>query len=147
MFTVRNKRPSIDLTRLSSLIAEDVVITGDLCFSGGLRIDGCVKGNLIAESADGHSGGLLVLSQKGRIEGRVHCADAVINGSVVGDLDVQNFLELQSQARVSGSIRYHQLQMEVGAAVRGELQDAQLPAAADNVVTLGADKSAATERR
>jgi hypothetical protein len=35
MISLRRKRPPIDLTRLSSLIAEDGVITGDVRFSGG----------------------------------------------------------------------------------------------------------------
>jgi cytoskeletal protein CcmA (bactofilin family) len=156
MISLRRKRPPIDLTRLSSLIAEDVVITGDVRFSGGLRIDGRIDGNLIAHDAgdgDGDGGALLVLSHKGRVHGSVRCTDAVIDGTVVGDLDVQRFLELQSRARIDGSIRYRQLQMELGAAVRGTLLDVQTPAAAAvpaesaNVVTLGADKSALAERR
>ncbi len=157
MISLRKKRPAIDLTRLSSLIAEDVVICGDIHFSGGLRIDGCIKGNLIAQGDDGEAGGagLLVLSHKGRIEGSVRCADAVIDGNVVGDLDVQRFLELQSRARISGSIRYRQLQMELGAAVRGELHDvpaseqmaAPAPAELGNVVNLGAEKAQLAERR
>ena len=40
MFTLRKKQPSIQLAKLSSLIAEDVVITGDVSFASGLRIDG-----------------------------------------------------------------------------------------------------------
>ena len=83
----------------------------------------------------------------------MRCADAVIDGTVVGDLDVQRFLELQSRARIDGSIRYRQLQMELGAAVRGTLLDVQAPALAAvpaesaNVVSLGADKPALAERR
>jgi cytoskeletal protein CcmA (bactofilin family) len=153
MISLRRKRPPIDLTRLSSLIAEDVVITGDVRFSGGLRIDGRIDGNLIAHDAEADGGALLVLSHKGRVHGSVRCTDAVIDGTVVGDLDVQRFLELQSRARIDGSIRYRQLQMELGAAVRGTLLDVQTPAVAAvpaesaNVVTLGADKSALAERR
>ncbi len=154
MISLRKKRPAIDLTRLSSLIAEDVVITGDVCFSGGLRIDGRINGNLIAQGADGDGAALLVLSHKGQVHGSVRCADAVIDGTVVGDLDVERFLELQSRARIDGSIRYRQLQMELGASVRGELRGelqavqaaAETPAETCNVVTLGADKSAAERR-
>ena len=153
MISLRRKRPKIDLTRLSSLIAEDVVITGDVCFSGGLRIDGRIDGNLIAQGSDDEGGALLVLSHKGRVHGSVRCTDAVIDGTVVGDLDVERFLELQSRARIDGSIRYRQLQMELGAAVRGTLLDVQAPVAvavpteSANVVALGGDKSALAERR
>jgi cytoskeletal protein CcmA (bactofilin family) len=141
MFNKRNKRPRIETTKLCSLIAEDVVITGDVCFGSGLRIDGRVNGNVIARAADTASAhALLVLSAKGRIEGSVRCDDAVINGAIVGDVEVAHFLELQSESCVTGTIRYQQLQMDVGAVVRGQLFDLQAPAAADNVEALGAER-------
>lgn len=142
MFTRRAKQPSIQLTKLSSLIAEDVVITGDVSFTSGLRIDGHVIGNVVAHPAQGQTRGLLVLSDKGRIEGSVRCGDAVINGTVTGDMEVEHFLELQSSSRVSGTIRYQHLKMDVGAAVQGQLTRADAPAATHNVVELAADKVA-----
>lgn len=148
MFGKRRKQPLIQSTRLSSLVAHGVEITGDVVFASGMRIDGCVKGNVIGNPVDGKAAALLVLSDKGRIEGSVHCGDAVINGCVVGDLDVENFLELQSNAVVSGTIRYRQLKMDVGATVQGQLIKAQPRSTADNVVELGLDKAAgAAERR
>ena len=148
MFAKRKKRPFIEVTKLSSLIAEDVEITGDLHFSSGIRIDGRIKGNVIARAVEGQTRALLVLSDKGQIEGSVNCGDAVINGSVIGDLVVEHFLELQSNARVSGTIRYEHLQMDVGASVRGQLIKAEAVAAADsNVVELAVDKLGGLERR
>ena len=132
LFAKRKKPPFIEVTKLSSLIAEDVEITGDVSFSSGIRIDGRLKGNLIARAAEkGDTRALLVLSEKGHIEGSVRCGDAVINGTVIGDLDVEHFLELQSNSRVSGTIRYQHLQMDVGAAVRGQLVKADGPSTAD----------------
>ena len=116
-----NKRPSIPAHKLTSLIAEDVHITGDLYFASGLRIDGRVSGNLIGRAVQGQPLALLVLSETGRIEGTVSCGDAVINGTVVGDIDIEHCLHLQSHASVSGSIRYRHLQMDIGASVRGQL--------------------------
>jgi cytoskeletal protein CcmA (bactofilin family) len=148
MFRKRTpKAPSLALSQLSSLIAEDVEIVGDIRFATGMRIDGRVRGQVSGVPADGGKGAkagkgaLLVLSESGRIEGSVCCHDAVINGVVDGDLEVEHFLELQSKARVTGSIRYRQLQMDVGAAVRGRLQamaledDAAAPTAADTPPT------------
>ena len=105
-------------------------------------------GNVIARAVEGQTRALLVLSDKGQIEGSVNCGDAVINGTVIGDLVVEHFLELQSNARVSGTIRYEHLQMDVGAAVRGQLIKAEAVAAADsNVVELAMDKMGGAERR
>ena len=135
MFANLKKQPFIKLTVLSTLVAEDVEITGDIVFTGGTRIDGLVKGDVTGRKAEGAS--LLVLSDKGRVEGSIRCSDAVINGIVTGNLDVEHRLELQSDARVCGTIRYRQLQMDVGASVSGHLVKVEDAPAAGNVVELG----------
>jgi cytoskeletal protein CcmA (bactofilin family) len=63
-----------------------------------------------------------VLSEKGSIIGSAKVYDAVINGTIRGDLEVEHYLELQAGARVTGNIRYRQLQMECGAKVDGTLE-------------------------
>jgi len=144
MFGKRKQQTFIEVTKLSSLIAEGVEITGDVVFADGMRIDGRVKGNVVGRRhAEAKGQALLVLSDKGHIEGSVRCGDAVINGTVTGDLEVDHFLELQSNARICGTIRYKQLQMDVGASVQGQLLKVELPPAADNVVELAVDKAAA----
>ena len=148
MFGLNRKPGSMPSTRLSSLVAPGVQITGDVAFTGGLRIDGRVAGKLVGQTADGQPASLLVLSESGRIEGSVRCSDAVINGAVSGDLDIENFLELQSNAVVTGTIRYRQLKMDVGATVQGQLLKVKaVIAGADNVVELGLDKAAAAAER
>ncbi len=119
MFRNKKQGKSIEVTKLSSLIADNVHIVGDVVFSGGLRVDGRIEGNVINKEG---ARGLLVLSDKGGIKGKVVVYDAVVNGSISGDLEVQHFLELQASARVSGNISYRQLQMECGAAIEGQLR-------------------------
>ena len=141
MFATSKKSPFIRMAPLTTLVADGVEISGDVLFSGGMRIDGRVTGDVIGKKADGENPSLLVLSAQGRIEGTIRCGDAVINGTVIGDLDVEHRLELQSDARVCGTIRYRQLQMDVGASVEGHLVRIEA-ATTGNVVALGADKSA-----
>jgi cytoskeletal protein CcmA (bactofilin family) len=144
MFANRKKKPFIPATRLATLVAEGVEILGDVRFTEGMRIDGRVEGDVTGHAAEG-SASLLVLSAAGCIAGSVRCTDAVINGTVEGDLDVEHRLELQSEARVTGTIRYRQLQMDVGAAVTGQLVKVETTPAGAKVVELGAEKSG--ERR
>ncbi|MBC9071946.1 polymer-forming cytoskeletal protein [Thauera sp. CAU 1555] len=118
MFRKKHSK-SIEVTKLSSLIADNVHIVGDVVFSGGLRVDGRIEGNVINK---GGAHGLLVLSDKGSIKGEVRVYDAVVNGSISGDLEVEHFLELQAKARVSGNISYRQLQMECGATITGSIE-------------------------
>ena len=138
---MNRKQPFIKMATLSTLLAEGVEITGDVVFSGGMRIDGLVKGDVIGRPGEGQGASLLVLSDKGRIEGSIRCGDAVINGMVTGDLDIEHRLELQSDARVRGTIRYKQLQMDVGASVSGQLVKAEDGVAGGNVVELGQSRA------
>lgn len=115
----KKKSMSIDVSRLSSLLAHDTCVRGDVMFDGGLRIDGRVEGNVLGRT---EGRGLLVLSDKGTVVGRVKVHDAVINGRVEGDLEVEHFLELQSSACVSGNITYRSLRLDCGATVEGKLE-------------------------
>jgi cytoskeletal protein CcmA (bactofilin family) len=114
----RKHNKSIEVTKLSSLVADNMVITGDVTFSAGLRVDGRIQGNVVSEPG---GNGLLVLSEKGTIHGSVRAWDAVINGTITGDVEVEHFLELQANARVTGNITYRQMQLDCGAAVDGKL--------------------------
>ena len=86
MFRRKTDQPSIDVSRLSSLIAAGVEIAGDVVVTDGVRIDGQVVGNVLSKP---DTRGLLVLSELGRIEGNVSVHDAVINGTITGDLEVE----------------------------------------------------------
>ncbi|MBW7861063.1 MAG: polymer-forming cytoskeletal protein [Rhodocyclaceae bacterium] len=114
----RKQKKTIEVNKLSSLIADNLRIVGDVYFSGGLRVDGHIEGDVIGRNGDKS---LIVLSEKGSIIGRVQAYDAVINGSVKGDLEVEHFLELHSNARIAGNISYRQLQMDCGAGIEGQL--------------------------
>lgn len=118
MFRRKTDQPSIDVSRLSSLIAAGVEIAGDVVVTDGVRIDGQVVGNVLSKP---DTRGLLVLSELGRIEGNVSVHDAVINGTICGDLEVENFIELQANARITGAISYRTLQMSCGARVEGSM--------------------------
>lgn len=114
----KKKKGGIEVSKLSSLIADNLHIVGDVHFSGGLRIDGHVEGNVFGKPG---TKGLLVLSENGVITGKVHTYDAVINGNITGDLEVEHFAELQISANVIGNVRYRQLQMDCGSTVEGKL--------------------------
>lgn len=115
----KKKATSVDISRLASLLGRDTTVCGDVAFGGGLRIDGRVEGNVLNRP---DSPGLLVLSETGVVVGGVKVHDAVINGRVEGDLEVDHFLELQANARVTGNISYRTLKLDCGATVDGRLE-------------------------
>lgn len=117
MFFGKNKR-SRPQNRIDSLIGVGTKIEGDVFFSGGLRVDGTIKGNV---SETGGQLSTLVLSEQARIEGVIHVSHVVINGTVVGPVRAQEYVELQSKSRVTGDVLYKTLEMHVGAIVEGKL--------------------------
>ncbi|MEX0952128.1 MAG: polymer-forming cytoskeletal protein [Gammaproteobacteria bacterium] len=105
-------------TRIDTLIGQRSQVLGDLHFSGGLHVDGQVKGNVLADD-DGSS--LISLSDQGRIEGEVRVPHVVLNGVVVGDVHASVHIELAANARVTGNVYYNLIEMAIGAEVNGKL--------------------------
>ena len=103
---------------IDTLIGEDTAIDGDMVFAGGLRLDGRVRGNVTA--APGKPS-MLVVSEKGVVEGEISVGHLVLNGTVKGPVQAADLLELQPQARVLGDVRYAALEMHQGALVEGRL--------------------------
>ena len=105
--------------QIDSLIGAGTRIDGNICFTGGLRIDGEVKGSI--EAASGASSSMLVLSEHARIEGSVAVSHLVLNGSIVGSVTVSDSLEMQSKARIVGDVEYALIEMHQGAVIEGRL--------------------------
>ena len=90
--------------RIDSLIGGTTRIEGNVFFSGGLRVDGVIRGNV---SALPDQPGTLVISEHARIEGEVQVAHLVVNGTINGT--------------VQGDVHYKSVEMHQGAVVEGRL--------------------------
>ena len=110
----KKKQPPI-----RTLIGEGTVITGELRFADGLRIDGEVVGDVVA-AGEGYS--ILVISEKARVTGKVNAGHVIINGTVIGPIHSSDLLELQPKAQITGDVRYEVLGMHQGATIDGELR-------------------------
>jgi cytoskeletal protein CcmA (bactofilin family) len=115
MFSRNRQKPQ---NRIDTLIGAETVVEGDVDFSGGLRVDGAINGNV---NETGSKAGTLVLSERGRIEGSINVSHAVINGAVIGPVRASEYVELQAKSRVTGDVCYKTLEMHIGAVVEGKL--------------------------
>ena len=122
----RNKN-SPPQKRIDSLIGAGTVVDGDISFSGGLRIDGQVRGNVTAANGDPCT---LVVSEHARVDGEIRVSHVVINGTINGPVTADDYLELQANARIMGDVAYRQVEMRVGAVVQGRLNHAEQGGAA-----------------
>ena len=104
--------------KIDSLIGENTEITGDVQFTGGLHVDGMVKGDIFAEAG---SNSVLSLSDQGKIEGEIHVPHNIIDGTVNGNVYSSEHIELEARARITGDVYYNLLEISGGAQVSGRL--------------------------
>ena len=104
--------------RIDTLIGVDTRIEGDLHFSGGLRVDGAIRGNVSEQSSTPST---LILGEHGKIEGAITAAKIVLVGKVTGPVKSSQFIELQATARIVGDLYYKSLEMHTGAVIEGKL--------------------------
>lgn len=111
-------RRKYKVSDVETIIGPKTILHGDVLFSGGLHVDGSVKGNVIAEE---EVDAVLILGERGAIEGEVKAPHVILNGSVTGDVHASVSVELSPRARVNGSVFYKMIEMAMGAEVNGNL--------------------------
>ncbi len=114
-----SKSKKFKASKIATVIGHGTEIKGDLSFSGGLHLDGTIKGNLTTgQDVDA----TLTVSEDGAIEGDVRVPNVILNGAVVGDVYASGRVELAAKARVTGTVYYNLLEMAMGAEVNGQLK-------------------------
>jgi cytoskeletal protein CcmA (bactofilin family) len=113
MFGKKNQPP------IKSLIAHGSLIEGNLRFTEGLRIDGDVIGNIVANP---EQPSILVISESARVTGEIFADHVIINGQIAGPVHAAELLELQPKANIKGDVHYKALEMHQGALIAGQLR-------------------------
>ena len=113
---MKKKRKFVAIT---TLIDKDIVISGDTTYTGGIRVDGKIKGNL---KVHGDEGSLLIMGYGSTITGDVEVEKAIINGEINGNVKCKDYLELNTNAIVNGSIEYDIIEVQEGAKITGDLK-------------------------
>jgi cytoskeletal protein CcmA (bactofilin family) len=128
MFGNKHSTPQ---NRIDSLIGAGTKVNGDVHFSGGLRVDGEIDGNVTANLGKPST---LVLSEHARVDGAINVTHLVVNGVVTGPVYAADYLELQSKAKLIGDVHYKTLEIQLGAIIEGKL--IHLAEGVDKVVAL-----------
>jgi len=111
---------------VDALIGPQVVIRGDVIFSGGLYVEGRILGKVVAEEG---AKAVLTLAEQGHIEGEARASVVVISGRMDGDVHASERVELTPTARVTGNVHYSVVEMNAGAQLNGRLVHAAAIAA------------------
>lgn len=118
MFGKKAQKPRRQVGHFDTLISRKTTVAGDVHFSGGLHVDGCIRGRVVAEEG---SEAVLRLSEIGEIEGDIVAPHVIINGTVHGDVYASAHLELAAKASIHGNVYYTLIEMAMGAQVNGNL--------------------------
>lgn len=97
-----------------SLIAQNTRLLGDIETEGALLVNGLVQGN-------GRIGGEISISSGAQWEGDLHANSAVIAGTVIGNVAVDDKLEIGASARLRGRVSAKRIAIALGAQVEGEM--------------------------
>ena len=96
----------------SCVIAQGTKIEGNFQSGENVRLDGTVIGDFSCEKK-------LVVGKDGRVEGNIRARDAVVMGTVIGDLFISGLLQLDKTAVISGNITTVAISVEEGARYDG----------------------------
>lgn len=125
MFSKKKQKAKRPHGRFDTLISAKTRVEGDIHFTGGLHIDGRVKGSVVSEEQADNA--LLRLSECGEVEGDIVAPNIVINGTVKGDVYALAHLELAGKAAITGNVYYNLVEMEAGASVNGNMVHSKDP--------------------
>ena len=82
---------------INAFLGKDTEFEGKFSFSGAVRIDGKLSGEII-------SSGTLIIGESAVIKSQVHVADMIISGEVHGDIFAENKIEINVPGRLFGNI-------------------------------------------
>jgi cytoskeletal protein CcmA (bactofilin family) len=115
MFNKNKKEQPLELNEqeISAIIGEGYIFTGELQGSSVVRIEGKIIGNVNVE-------GGVVLGEKGIVEGDIITKNAIIYGTVNGNVKTDQ-LDIKKTGNVTGDITTNLLEIEMGAQYNGKL--------------------------
>ncbi len=95
------------------VVATGTAIEGKFSASENVRLDGLIKGEVKCSQR-------LVMGETGRVEGNIRTKDAIIMGTVEGELVVEGTLHLKSSSVIRGSITSKYMVVDEGAWYEGD---------------------------
>lgn len=116
----------------TTIIGSGTTITGNMQCNGDIRIDGILKGNLIAKAK-------VIIGAGGLVEGDIEVKQADLMGTVRGTLKISDLLYLHAKSIVDGDIYAGQLQIDSLASFNGQCKMVGNVTGSLNVIEMGAN--------
>jgi cytoskeletal protein CcmA (bactofilin family) len=115
MQTYTTRRVDEATVRTTAVIGKTLVVTGQLAGREDMTLDGRMEGDIeLTENR-------LTVGTGGHVQGKVKAREVVVYGSVNGNLDATERIEIKRNARVIGDIRAARIVMEDESFFRGNV--------------------------
>jgi len=103
---------------VSAFVGKGVEFKGTITYSGTVRIDGFLEGEI-------HTEGVLLVGEDAVITAKVTAGTIVCKGKITGDISVKEKIKLRAPAVISGGVKTPMLSIEEGVLFNGTLEMAQ----------------------
>jgi len=117
---------------IKAYMGEDAVFKGVLTFSGAVRVDGRLEGEV-------HTEGTLIVGEKGVLEADITAGTVVCMGKITGSIKATEQVEIHANSVMIGNIQTPSLFIEVGAQFDGTCV---MSPNADNIIKLVPEEDA-----
>lgn len=98
----------------ATIIARGVRVEGEFASEGDVLIEGEVHGTL-------KTSGMLTIGPEAKLKAEVTAGEAVVAGSIEGNITVERRLELKGSSRVHGDMSAETISVEAGASLTGRV--------------------------
>jgi cytoskeletal protein CcmA (bactofilin family) len=117
MFSVNKKENNTTQKLLNeaitSIIGEDMNITGDLISNTSIRIDGKVVGNITTQK-------LIIVGEKASIKGDLSSKNVIVFGRLDGNV-IAGEVQIKKSGVINGDISVQAIEIEMGGKYNGKL--------------------------
>jgi cytoskeletal protein CcmA (bactofilin family) len=137
----RNQSEQEPIPKDIGLLGTDTKFEGSIRFTGTLRIDGVVVGNI---QADPGSGSVLIINQQATVTGDIVSDSVLISGRVEGNVRASERVEIFRSGTLKGDIYTADIMIEGGAEFQGYCHMASGAGGAEKAARPGNGKEAVT---
>jgi len=109
------ERIGADFGEIRAFLGEGTHFKGVLSFTGAVRIDGHLEGEIVGEE-------VLIIGEPGQVSAEIEVGTLVVSGQVQGNIAAHQRVELLRPSRVSGTIRTPCLVVAEGAVFNGHCE-------------------------
>jgi cytoskeletal protein CcmA (bactofilin family) len=120
------------IERITTTLGRETDFNGTMRFKDSLKIDGAFSGEIV-------SSGFLYIEQGATITANIHVGSVVVGGTVKGNIEAAEKLEMLSTGKVYGNIRTAKLKIADGVVFEGKCEMIRNPQAL-NIFTSPVDQ-------